>query len=226
MLEEARTRNPLLSPNGYYPYGTIHIIPRILPILDQHGLDLKRMVAGEAVLDLGCGDGDLGFFLERFGPARAVAIDAAACNFNGMEACHVLKKVFNSRMELIDADAHVPDFSTLPIYDVAFCFGFLYHSRHPLWVLENLARVTRHLFLTTKVFDHDQAHAYFYDVGECNNDPTNWWCFSPKALALMLKRAGFTLHLLERLDQNAGRSHPVDLARDGRVFVYASAGVP
>jgi hypothetical protein len=113
------------------------------------------------------------------------------------------------------------DFSKLPHFDATFCFGFLYHSPHPFWILKRLATITDHLFLTTKVFDHSEAYAYFYDIAECNNDATNWWCFTPKALALMLKRAGFTVVLLERLDENIGKSHPVDLRHDGRVFVYA-----
>ncbi len=109
----------------------------------------------------------------------------------------------------------------MPRFDVTFCFGFLYHSRHPLWVLENLARVTDHLLLTTKVFDDDQAYAYFYEAGECNNDATNWWCFSPTALDRMLRQAGFDPVFLVRLGQHTTDSHPVDLTRDGRAFVYA-----
>jgi len=221
ILDQVRARNPLQVPHQYYPYGTLHIIPQLLPALKKYGLDLMEFVSQRALLDLGCGDGELAFFLERFGPKRVVAIDAPAFNYNAMEACYVLKKVLGSQVEFLDVDVHRADFDRLPHFDSTFCFGFLYHSQHPLWVLENLARLTDHLFLTTKVFDHSEAYAYFYDVAECNNDPTNWWCFTPKALALMLKRAGFTVAFSERLDQHLGKSHPVDLRRDGRLFVYA-----
>ncbi len=191
---------------------------------DKYGVDLESHVTGKAILDLGCGDGELSFFFERLGARRVLAIDAAAFNYNGLEACRVLKKALRSRVKLLDADVHRLNFDKLPAFDATFCLGFLYHSRHPQWVLENLAKVTRYLFLTTKVFDHDEAYVYFYDVAECNNDDTNWWCFTPKALALMLKRAGFDLLFLERLDENVGRSHPVDLSLDGRAFVYATRG--
>jgi hypothetical protein len=88
-------------------------------------------------------------------------------------------------------------------------------------VLEQLARIAGVLFLTTKIFDSDSASVYFYDVGECNNDPTNWWCFTPKALGLMLARSGFETLFMERLDPWIGQSHPVDMSRDGRVFLVA-----
>lgn len=221
VLEKARAEHPLASPNGYYPFGTLHIVPQILPVADKYGVDLESLVRGKVILDLGCGDGDLSFFLERCGARRVLAIDAAAFNYNGLEAFHVLKKALRSRVELIDADVHGLNLGALSAFDATFCFGFLYHSRHPLWVLENLAKVTRHLFLATKVFDHDESYVYFYDVAECNNDDTNWWCFTPKALVLMLKRAGFELLFMERLDENVGRSHPVDVSLDGRAFVGA-----
>ncbi len=221
LLDQVRARNPLEPPHGYYPYGTVHIVPRIVSIMKKYGLDLTTFVNQKTLLDLGCGDGELAFFLERFGPKKIIAIDTPPFNYNGMKACYVLKDALRSQVEFLDVDVHHANFDRIPHFDAAFCFGFLYHSKHPLWVLENLAVVTDHLFLTTKVFDHPEAYAYFYDVAECNNDSTNWWCFTPKALALMLKRAGFTVGFLERLDQNLGNSHPVDLRRDGRVFVYA-----
>lgn len=221
ILEAVRAQNPLKHPAGYYPYGTIHIIPQILPLLEKHGLDLRAEVEGKTILDLGCGDGELSFFLEYFHPERVIALDATAFNYNGMEACSTLKAALGSHVEFINANVHTLDFGGLPSFDTIFCFGFLYHSPHPMWVLQNLARSTRTLFLTTKVFDSEEPYAYFYDTAECNNDPTNWWCFSPKALTRMLKRAGFRVTFTERLDPHLGRSHPVDLDRDGRMFVHA-----
>lgn len=221
-LVETKERHPLGDGSTYYPWGTLHIIPQILPTIDQYGMDLKACVEGKDILDLGCGDGDLSFFLELFNPSRIVAIDKSEFNHNRLQGFRVLREAFGSHVELVDADAHTLDFSALPRFDVAFCFGFLYHSPHPMWILENLARSARTLFLTTKVFDRAEAYAYFYDVAECNNDATNWWCFTPKALELMLKRAGFSPVFMARLDQAVGTSDPVAMDhRDGRAFVGA-----
>ena len=126
-------------------------------------------------------------------------------------------------MELINVDIHSYDFKKLPVIDTTFCFGFLYHSKHPLWILENLSKSTRYLFLTTKIFDEDRPYAYFYDVAECNNDETNWWCFTPRCLNLILKRSGFATVFIERLDPHIGKSHPVNLSLDGRVLLFAES---
>src|SRR5437660_1391239 len=56
VLDTVRRNTKLASPNGYYPYGTLHILPQILPLLNRHGIDLKTLVAGKAILDVGCGD--------------------------------------------------------------------------------------------------------------------------------------------------------------------------
>jgi 2-polyprenyl-3-methyl-5-hydroxy-6-metoxy-1,4-benzoquinol methylase len=219
-LAVVRAGTPIEAP-GYYPYASLELVPQVIPLLDAHRVDLKECIAGRTVLDLGCGDGDLSFFFERLGAARVIALDWGPTNFNGLRACRALSQALNSRVELRDADAHTVDFSTLPMFDTAACLGFLYHSPHPLWILQNLATRTKDLFLTTKVFDNEAAYAYFYDEAECNNDATNWWCFTPRALRLMLKRVGFRVEMMERLDPHLGVADPVDLSRDGRVFVYA-----
>jgi SAM-dependent methyltransferase len=217
-LEQVKTQHPLVSPYRYYPYGTLYNIDQMLPILDNHEVDLKQWVRGQTILDLGSGDGQLSFFLELFDPARIIAIDASPFNYNSLEGFRALKTALQSKVELIDADVHYLDFDPLPHFDVIFCLGFLYHSPHPMWILEKLARSTRMLFLNTKVFDAEESYAYFYDVAECNNDASNWWCFTPKTVGLMLKRAGFSLEFMQRVDTNLGSSHPVDMSRDGRVF--------
>jgi 2-polyprenyl-3-methyl-5-hydroxy-6-metoxy-1,4-benzoquinol methylase len=111
VLDTVRRNTPLASPNGYYPYGTLHILPQILPLLDRHGVDLKTLVAGRAMLDVGCGDGDLGFLLERVGAATVTAIDAAPFNYNGLDGFRALRAALNSQVELVEADIHTLDFS-------------------------------------------------------------------------------------------------------------------
>src|SRR5438046_2579216 len=106
VLDTVRHNTKLASPNGYYPYGTLHIVPQILPLLDRHGVDLKTLVAGKAILDVGCGDGDLGFLLERVGAATVTTIDAAPFNYNGLEGFRALLAGLNSQVKLVEADIH------------------------------------------------------------------------------------------------------------------------
>jgi SAM-dependent methyltransferase len=226
MLDNSKNENPLKSPNGYYPFGTLDTMPLLLQTLDKHKIDFESLLHEKVILDIGCGDGDLSFFFETFQPKRIIAIDYGPTNYNSMEACYTLKHALKSEVEFLNVDIHSYDFEELPQVDITFSFGFLYHSRHPFWILENLYKVTDRLFLKTKVFDDDNSYMYFYDVGECNNDPTNWYCFSPKCISLMLKRAGFQTMFSERLDSNVGRSHPVDIDLDGRMLFFAEKHSP
>ena len=223
-LEQSRASTPLPAP-GYYPYASLELVPQILPILEAHGLDLTQYIVERTILDLGCGDGDIGFYLERLGPKKVTAIDWGPTNFNGLEGFRALKEALGASVELRDVDVHSISFDQIPLFHTILCLGFLYHSPHPFWVLQNLARRTNDLFLTTKVFDNEYSFVYFYDRAECNDDPTNWWCFTPKALERMLRRAGFRVILMERLDPYVGISDPVNQARDGRVFVMARSEV-
>ena len=220
-LKECKDNNPLSPPFDYYPYGTIHNIAQILPVADTNGVDLLSCIENKTILDLGTGDGELSFFFEFFNPKKIIAIDNAPFNFNHLNGFRSLHRLHQSNVELIDADFHYIDLKKLPNFDTTFCLGFLYHSPHPMWVLEKISHYTRMLFLNTKVFDSKDTYAYFYDIAECNNDPSNWWCYSPKTVDLMLKRAGFKVQFEQRLDSNIGKSHPVNLSRDGRLLVYA-----
>jgi tRNA (mo5U34)-methyltransferase len=220
-LASLKAEHPLDSPHGYYPYTTIGIVQQILPLSDAHGVDLKSFVADRTVLDLGCGDGDLSFFFESNGAKKITSVDWAPTNFNGLRGYRTVASLLESQNELIDHDFHGMDLSNIGPFDSIFCFGFLYHSPHPLWVLQQLARLTSNLFITTKIFDNEESYVYFYDEAECNNDASNWWCPTPKALRLLLKRAGFDVVLMERLDRHVGSSHPVDMALDGRAYAVA-----
>ena len=220
ILNEVRLKNPLVE--GYYPYYTIEVIPFVLETLENHHLSLEDFIKDKVVLDLGCGDGDLSFFFEFIGAKKVIAMDYAATNFNGLKGFKTLHGKLHSNVLLIEGDIHSFNFTNLPTIDTAFVFGFLYHSKHPLWILENLSKRVQYLFLTTKVFDDEKPYAYFYDIAEANNDPTNWWCFTPKAFNLMLKRMNAIPILSCRQDHYVGRSHPVDPNLDGRLFILAS----
>jgi SAM-dependent methyltransferase len=219
-LRSLRAANPL--PDGeYYLFETINNIEHILPPLDARGREFEPLVRGKTVLDLGCGDGDLTFFLEKLGPREIVAIDYGQTNYNQLRAFRHLATLLGSRARLIDADVHHLDFRQLPHFDTIFCLGFLYHSPHPQWILDRLRKAGDELIMTTKVFDDPLPYAYYYAPGECFNDSTNWWCLTPAALERMLGRAGFELTFMERLDPWEGKAHPVDMSRDGRVILNA-----
>src|SRR5215510_7601623 len=96
----------------WYPYdslGNFFVLADLLTGERQFLLDL----IGEApVLDVGCGDGHIAFFLESLG-CQVIALDNPRTNFNQMQGVRALKAALNSSVEIfeqdIDYDFHLPD---------------------------------------------------------------------------------------------------------------------
>ena len=69
---------------------------------------MANMVAPNSrVLDVGCGDGDISFFLESLG-ARVDAVDNAPTNYNALYGVRALKEALHSpiRIQATDIDQH------------------------------------------------------------------------------------------------------------------------
>ena len=124
---------------AWYPWRTLSPIQ----LLDREiGMDveaLNRMIGPDPVLDLGCGDGDVAFFLESLG-ARVDAVDNAPTNYNRMEGVRTLKRVLGSNIGI-----HTADLDSRPAlpganYGLAVMLGVLYHLKNPYLALETLAR--------------------------------------------------------------------------------------
>ena len=95
--------------------------------------------AGRKVLDLGCADGELAFFLESLG-YQVTAVDHGVYNHNGMRGARALKAALGSAVELVELDLDRPFQLPGGPYDFAFFLGTLYHLRNPFHVLEELAK--------------------------------------------------------------------------------------
>ena len=54
---------------------------------------------------------------------------------------------------------------------------------------------------------------------ECNNDDTNWWCFTDECLKRMLDRSGWEIISYKRFGCQR-ESEPSSLEKDGRAFVF------
>jgi tRNA (mo5U34)-methyltransferase len=91
-------------------------------------------------------------------------------------------------------------------FDVVFCFGLLYHLRHPLLALDRLAAVTGELLCVESAILDDfspyrgglgrgypggQMVAEFYPGSEYGGNPTNWWVPTLACLGAMVRAAGF-----------------------------------
>ena len=217
-----RTR---LDGGEWYPWRSL----AAMQMLDQRmgvGADeLRRMIGKQPSLDVGCGDGDVAFFLESLG-AEVDAVDHPLTNYNRMEGVRALKQALGSRIGIhavdLDARPNLPRSN----YGFAMMLGVLYHLKNPFLALETLAHHAQYLYISTRIAaltpDGRQRFssypmAYLVDDRELNNDSTNFWIFSQTGLERLVRRAGWNVLKQFTLGASAEEADPV--ATDARAFL-------
>src|SRR5579863_560709 len=219
----------------WYPWRSLAAIQ----MLDRElGVDLdalQKMIGANSikppVLDLGCGDGDVAFFLESLG-ANVDAVDHPPTNYNRMEGVRALKRALGSHIGIhpvdMDSRPNLPGSS----YGLAIMLGVLYHLKNPYLALETLARNSRHLYLSTRIasLTPDRAvnfgalpMAYLVDDRELNNDPTNFWIFSEVGLKRIVRRSGWNILKYSTLGVSASTADPVTTQGDVRAYLLAES---
>lgn len=215
----------------WYPYDTLSALGHLDKLLTGANRSLLGSDGGKRkVLDLGCADGELSFFLEALG-YDVVAIDHPAYNRNGMRGVRSLKAALSSSIELCELDLNRPFCLPHEAYDLVFFLGILYHVRNPFYVLEELAGRATYCFLSTRIarrfpsgaaMPQDVALAYILDEHELNNDSTNCFIFSEAGFRVMLERTNW--EVCDYLNRGrTTRSDPVQPDRDERVFCLAKS---
>jgi len=161
-------------------------------------LQIPHDLTGLTVLDIGAWDGFFSFEAERRGAKRVLATDSFCWGQGGWgtkAGFELARQALGSRVEDLDIDPLELSPDRIGTFDLVFCFGVLYHMRHPLLALERVFSVTRrHLILQTQVdlAAIERPAIAFYPGTELNNDPTNWCGPNPPAVIAMLRTVGFT----------------------------------
>lgn len=230
-LNAVKARTPLHPRVTWYPWPSLGGLKLLDEFLNGDPEALRRMIGPDPVLDLGCGDGDVAFFLESLG-ARVDAVDHAPTNYNALLGVRALKQALNSQVAI-----HVLDVDTRPqlprsVYGLTILLGVLYHLKNPFLVLETLARHSRHLFLSTRVASvtpdrklnfGDFPVAYLVEESELNDDPTNFWIFSEPALKRVLRRSGWEVRHYSTAGAILADADPVSAHADTRAWVLAES---
>jgi len=192
-------RRTSLGELQWYPYNTLLNFTTLDRLLTGPRRRLLELAASEPVLDIGCGDGDLAFFMESLG-CEVDAIDFPPTNHNAMRGVAELSRKLKSAVRVFELDLDSPFTFPRERYGLTFCLGLLYHLRNPYYLLDNLAKVTRYCLLSTRVAQvtpdrrtrlRDAPVAYLVDEEETNGDNTNFWIFSEAGLRRILKRTGW-----------------------------------
>ena len=215
----------------WYPWRSLSA----MQMLDRElGVDLdalQKMIGANSVLDLGCGDGDVAFFLESLG-ARVDAVDHPPANYNRMEGVRTLKRALGSLIGIhavdLDSRPNLPGSN----YGLAIMLGVLYHLKNPYLALETLARSSRRLYLSTRIASLTPDRtlnfgalpmAYLVDDRELNNDPTNFWIFSEAGLKRIVRRSGWNILKYSTLGRSASTADPVTSQGDVRAYLLAES---
>ena len=224
VLEEAKQRVP---PRRWewYRYDSLANLQHLDQLLTGDYRDLVQLSAGDPVLDFGCADGDLAFFLESLG-LTVLTFDHVRTNHNGMMGVRALKQELTSSVQIheldLDNNFEIPEGR----YGLALLLGILYHLKNPFYVLETISKRARYCLLSTRITrllpdrmtDVSKIPmAYLLGETELNEDATNFWIFSEAGLRRIVERANWRVVAFRTIGDTEG-SDPVSLDHDERAF--------
>jgi tRNA (mo5U34)-methyltransferase len=210
---------------SWYPYNSISNIGLLNRFLPSDLLERLRLGDGLSALDIGTADGDVAFFLESRGWSVDV-IDNPPTNNYQCKGLLTMKEELSSNVGVNLMDVDRP-FQLPRQYDLVLALGLLYHLMNPFAFLRSLVLHSERLLLSTRVARETREGlniatvpgAYLLALRECNDDPTNFWIFTPVGLERLLTRCGW--QIVAKLEAgNTERSNPVDTDKDERHFVY------
>lgn len=215
----------------WYRYDSFQTVQSWRSFTVEH--DIAALLKTNPVVDIGCGDGSLAFFLEWAFGCEVHAIDNPRTNFNGMRGIRALKEALGSKVTIIEADVD----EALPErgrYSLALMLGVLYHLKNPIGVMSAVARHAQHCVMSTRIAQRmpeggmrfqDTPLVYLAEQGETNRDDTNYWFFSETALARLLRRTGWEIVDSYHSGCLAG-SDPVHKDRDERMHCLLRSCLP
>jgi tRNA (mo5U34)-methyltransferase len=171
---------------------------------------------GLRVLDIGAWDGFWSFEAMKRGAREVVAIDDFSDFLGGLnerdrrawenfDLCREALGYSPDQCQRIEMSVYDIAPEKLGTFDVVFFFGTLYHLRHPLLALDQIASVaTGELFVETAILDLASGYrgvgrgyangdvvAEFYPGKEYGNNDTNWYTPTLRCLGAWMEAAGF-----------------------------------
>jgi tRNA (mo5U34)-methyltransferase len=222
-LRDLKTKESVVG--GWYGYDIMGNLVHLERLLAADRRRLLGSVKNRRIADIGCADGDLGFFMESLG-CSVDFVDFPGTNWNGMRGVRRLKELLDSTAQV--HEVNLDEYFALPSshYELVFFLGILYHLKNPFYVLEKLARSAKHLLVSTRVFRQvpdglsvdGRSLSYLVSADESENgDATNYWIFTRFALLRLFDRTGWeVLDFITVGDQD--RSDPHSAAHDERAF--------
>lgn len=202
----------------------------VTPGWAPHDLDRYRIPAdlsGLRVLDVGAWDGFWSFEALKRGACEVVAIDdfsdflgkLSERDRKGWETFDLCKAALGHDDRICQRrEMSVYDVSEAELgrFDIVFCFGVLYHLRHPLLALDRLSALCdRAIYIESAILDdfspyrggfgrgypNGQMVMEFYPDDQYGGNHTNWWAPTLHCLGHMVRASGFDQVEAWKLDE-------------------------
>ncbi len=193
-MDSLKTANERELSISRYPFQTLDNVKLIERLFQA--ANLPQPSAGR-ILDVGCGDGDLGFYMSAQGHTVDM-LDFPETNQNQMQMVRKLAEQLPGAHTVtsVDLDRGLPDLERF--YTLAITFGLLYHLKNPFLVLGDLAMISNFAVVSTRIVDSavltdDKASAYLVSDQQLGEDNTNFWLFNSAGFELLARRSGWSV---------------------------------
>jgi tRNA (mo5U34)-methyltransferase len=169
---------------------------------------ISKDLRGKSVLDIGCNSGFFSLEMKKRGADRVVGIDIMP---HLLAQSRFASHWFHLPLELYECGAY--DVRSLGWnFDVIVFIGVLYHLKHPLYALEQIASICKDTMYfqsvvrgpggdieskddypvnEVAVFDQPAWPKLYFIEKKFNGDESNWWFATRSCLKAMLRTAGF-----------------------------------
>ncbi len=178
-----------------YPYQTLDNWQRLADLFTAAGMTWPATLSQGDILDVGCGDGDLGFYLSHLGH-RVDLLDYRETNQNQLRMAEAFASRLPGNHSVLstDLDRGLNRFDRF--YSFAITLGLLYHLKNPFLLLEDLATVTNYTAVSTRIVDKavlpdKTPGAYLVSDNELGTDNTNYWLFNSAGFRRLAERSGW-----------------------------------
>lgn len=180
-----------------YPFASLNNIEQVDSLCALAGLRAEDLHGGGRILDLGCGDGDVGFWLGAQGHAVDL-VDFEETNRNRMRMALALHELLPGERQIYDVDIDRGLGQLTSFYSFAYALGLIYHLKNPFLVLSDLAERSSFATISTRIVQGEllpegQACAYLTSPQELGADNTNYWLFNSQGLQLLAERSGWAV---------------------------------
>ncbi len=213
-LKEGVSRFPYWYHRIELPGGVV--TPGWAPI-SREAYRVPADLTGKTVLDVGAWDGFWTFEALRRGAKRVLAVDDFSDYLGSLKEsdrrawetfdfCREALGYGEDRCGRREMSVYEITEDLVGRFDVVFCFGTLYHLRHPLLALDRLSAVCDgEIYVESAILDDfspyrgglgqgyagGQMVAEFYPEDQYGGNHTNWWVPTVHCLAHMVRAAGF-----------------------------------